>query len=144
MHHSVFCGCRSNTSSELKFNWSQSMPEWFLFAACSVMKSSGTPPWHPALEPYSMGPICSPVRNTTHLHAKWISCSRPCRPAWAACYSKWLQVTVVSVWPRIRYIMRLETDREWERWVQLENIQFCLVEDWIHLSRSECVLHRGL
>ena len=48
---------------------------------------------------------------------------RPCRPAEAACYSKWLWVTVVSVWPGIRNTIRLETDRERERWVHLENKQ---------------------
>lgn len=45
----------------------------------------------------------------------------PCRPAEAACYSKWLWVTVVSVWPGIRNTIRLETDGQREGWGHLEN-----------------------
>lgn len=80
-------------------------------------------PWAPPLASstvlsfYSMVPICYQVRTTIFLDAKCIFHARgvivwPCRPAEAACYSKWLWVAVVSFWPRIRNGVTLETRRE--------------------------------
>ena len=67
----------------------------------------------------------------------------PCRPAEAACYSKWLCVTVVSIWPRIRNTTRLETDRVREEYTWKTNT-ILRVKDWTHLSSRECFLHKRL
>lgn len=109
--------------------------ELLFFGACPGTKSSGVT-WLASLHCSSTVWAQYVLQSESQPTGMPSGCYAPGALVWlrrpetkAACYSKWRQVTVVSVWPGIRNTFRLETDNRREMSAPGKQTAFCLVED---------------